>query len=141
MARRVRGLAGGAAGLGMRATARGLEGEAPTGRPWRGAAAEPRRACAASVLCALHVQPRPLEAVDAVRRARKAGASSDGEALQRLERSPAWGGTVLAPQSQLLGGGAVGPRTLAMAPRVVQQLGAVGAPGWGPLCVTDGGKA
>jgi hypothetical protein len=75
-----------------------------------------------------------------VLRDRKAGAISNEEALQRLERSPYWGWTAMDPQSKLLGVVEVGSRTLAMAQRVVPQVTAVLAPGCVPLLLTDGLK-
>ena len=48
--------------------------------------------------------------------------------------------TALDPESQRLLGIDVGPRTLAMAQRVVPQLVQVVAPGCGPLFLTDGLK-
>ena len=70
----------------------------------------------------------------------KAGEISDGEAMKRLERSPYWVWTVIAPKSKLLVVVDVGTRTLAMAQRVVHQLVEVWAPGCVPLFLTDGFK-
>jgi transposase-like protein len=52
----------------------------------------------------------------------KAGATSDDEAIRRLERSPSWVWTAMDPTSKLLVVIAVGSRTLAMAQRVVHQV-------------------
>ena len=54
-------------------------------------------------------------------RAVKNGESSADEALKRLERARPWVGTVIDPESPLLLATASGPRTLAMAQRVVHQ--------------------
>jgi hypothetical protein len=96
---------------------------------------------AAALLCDLHLEPLPLDAFDPARRERKAGAISDEEAMQRLERSPDWGWTVRDPQSTRLVGGDGGRRTLALAPRVVPQVPAGLAPGWVSLFGPDGRKA
>jgi hypothetical protein len=100
----VRVFAGWAAGLGSRATARGVEVDAHTGWQWGGAAAEQLRAFSASFLCARPVEQRPRDALSAGLRARKAGESNDAEARKRRARAPAWVGTALAPPSKLLGG-------------------------------------
>jgi hypothetical protein len=84
------------------------------------------------------VEPLQREELSAVVRDLKAGARSNDEALQRLERSPAWVGTAMAPQSKWRVVVAVGPRTLAMAQRVVPQVTRGWAPGGVPLCLTDG---
>ena len=65
---------------------------------------------------------------------------SEEEALQRLSRSPQWVWTAIDPQSKLLLAITVGPRTRAMAQRVVHQVGQVLASGCVPLFVTDGFK-
>jgi len=70
----------------------------------------------------------------------KAGALSDDEAIQRLERSPYWVWTAMAPESTLLLVIDVGTRTLEMAQRVVHQLAQVLTPGCMPLLLTDGFK-
>jgi len=57
----VRVLAGRAAGLGMRATARGFEVDPNPGLQWLVEAAEQLRACSASCLCAVHVRPLQLD--------------------------------------------------------------------------------
>jgi hypothetical protein len=53
-------------------------------------------------LCDVHVEQLQLDELYAVLRDRKAGASSDEEAIQRLERSPYWVWTAMAPQSKSL---------------------------------------
>ena len=138
MALIVHGLACLAAGLGLRATARGFEVAPHPGLRWLVAAAEQLRAFAASFLCHWHVEQRQLDALDAVRRDLKAGESSDDEALKRLDRAPCWVWTAMAPQSKLRVGVDIGSRPLAMAPRVVPQVTRVLAPPWGPLFWTDG---
>jgi IS1 family transposase len=62
------------------------------------------------------------------------------EAIWRLSRSPQWVWTASDPQSKLLLAITVGPRTQAMAQRVVHQVREVLAPGCIPLFATDGFK-
>ena len=71
-------------------------------------------------------------------RDRKAGAISDDEAIQRLERSPHWVWTAMDPDSKVLLGIEVGTRTLAMAQRVVHHVVQTLVPSCVPLCLTDG---
>ena len=65
---------------------------------------------------------------------------SAAEAIERLSRSPHWVWTAIDPQSKLLLAISVGPRTQAMAQRVVHQVMEVLAPGCLPLFITDGFK-
>jgi IS1 family transposase len=136
----VRVLACLAGGLGIRATARVFEVDPNTVLHWLVEAAEHLRAFSAYCLCDLHVGQLQLDELYAVLRDRKAGAISDDEAMQRLDRSPDWVWTAMDPQSKLLVVVDVGTRTLAMAQRVVHQLVQVLAPDCVPLCVTDGFK-
>jgi hypothetical protein len=134
----VRVLACLAEGLGLRATARGVEVAPTTVLAWLGEAAAQLRTLSAHVLGKGHVNQGPRDALSAVWRAVKAGAISADEAITRLERSPYGVWTAMDPERTLLGGIAVGTRTLAMAQRVVPQ-GVQGlAPGGVPLCLTDG---
>ena len=68
------------------------------------------------------------------------GEISEDNAIKRLERSRHWVWTVIDPESKLLLATEIGPRTLAMAQRVVHQVVQVLAPGCVPLCLTDGLK-
>ena len=136
----VRVLACLAEGLGIRATARVFEVDPTTVLHWLVEAAEQLRAFSAYFLCDLHLEQLQLDEVSAVLRDLQAGKISDDEALQRLERSPSWVWTALDPTSTLLVVVDVGPRTLAMAQRVVHQVTRVLAPGGVPLCLTDGLK-
>jgi hypothetical protein len=111
-----------AEGLGIRATARVFEVAPTTVVHWLVEAAEQLRAFSAYFLCDLHLQQLQLDEVYAVLRARKAGEISDDEAIKRLERSPSWVWTAMDPTSKLLVVVDVGPRTLAMAQRVVHQV-------------------
>jgi IS1 family transposase len=106
----------------MRATARVCAVAPTTVLHWLGEAAEQRRALTRSVLGEVHVQQGPRDAWYAVRSAVKDGKRSADEALHRLSRSPHWVWTASDPPSQRLLAIAVGPRTRAMAQRVVPQV-------------------
>ena len=136
----VRVLACLAEGLGIRATARVFEVDPNTVLHWLVAAAEQLRAFPASFLCDLHVEQLQLDELYVVLRDRKAGAISDDEAMERLERSPYWVWTAMDPKSKLFLVVDVSSRTLAMAQRVVHQVAQRLAPGWVPLFLTDGLK-
>jgi transposase-like protein len=136
----VRVLACLAEGLGIRATARVFEVAPNTVLQWLVEAAEQLRAFSRYFLCEVHVGQLQLDELYVVLRALKAGEIGEDEAIQRLERSPSWVWTAMAPESKLLLGIAVGPRTLAMAQRIVHQVAKVLAPGCVPLCLTDGFK-
>ena len=127
-----------AEGLGIRATGRVFEVEANTVLHWLEEAAEQLRAFSAYFLCDVHVEQLQLDELYAVLRDLKAGAISEDEALERLERSPDWVWTVMDPKSKLLVVVDVGIRTLAMAQRVLHQLVQVLALGCVPLFLTDG---
>jgi IS1 family transposase len=68
------------------------------------------------------------------------GEISAEHAIKRLERSRHWVWTAIDPESKLLFVIDAGPRTLAMAQRVVHQVVEVLAPGCVPLFLTDGLK-
>jgi IS1 family transposase len=136
----VRVLACLAEGLGIRATARVFEVTPTTVLQWLVEAADQLRAFAAYFLCGLHLEQLQLDELYAVLRERKAGESSDEEAMKRLERSPYWVWTAMDATSKLLVVVEVGSRTLAMAQRVVHQVTQVLARDCVPLFVTDGFK-
>ncbi len=136
----VRVLACLAEGLGIRATARVFEVDPKTVLHWLGEAAEQRKAFASYFLCDVHVQQVQLDALYAVLSAVKDGQMREEAALRRLSRSPQWVWTAIDPQSKRLLAITVGPRTQAMAQRVVHQVMEVLVPGCIPLCVTDGFK-
>jgi IS1 family transposase len=129
-----------AEGLGIRATARVFEVDANTVLHWLVEAAEQLRAFSAYFLCDLHLEQLQLDELYAVLRDLKAGAISNEEAIQRLERSPYWVWTAMDPNSKLLLVIDVGTRTLEMAQRVVHRVVQVLAPNCIPLCLTDGLK-
>src|SRR5215471_16427319 len=127
-----------AEGLGIRATARVFGVDANTVLHWLVEAAEQLQAFSAYFLCDMHVEQLQLDEMYAVLRALNAGVISDDEAIERLERSPSWVWTAIAPTSKLLVVVDVGTRTLAMAQRVLHQLVQVLAPDCVPLFLTDG---
>jgi len=129
-----------AEGLGIRATARVFEVDANTVLQWLAEAAEQLRVLSAYFLCQLHLEQLQLDELYTVLRAFKAGAITDDDAIERLERSPSWVWTAMDPTSKLLVVVDVGCRTLAMAQRVVHQVSRVLAPGCVPLFLTDGLK-
>ena len=94
----------------------------------------------ATFLCKVHVQQVQLDELYAVLSAVKDGQMREEEAIRRLSRSPQWVWTAIDPQSKLLLAITVGPRTQAMAQRVVHQVMEVLAPGCLPLFITDGFK-
>ncbi len=130
-----------AEGLGVRATARVFEVDPNTVLQWLGEAAEQRKAFAGYSLCDVHVRQLQLDELSAVLRSVKDGEIGVEQALKRLERSRHWVWTAIEPESQLLLAIALGPRTLAMAQRLMHQVVEVLAPGCVPLFLTDGFKA
>jgi len=136
----VRVLACLAEGLGIRATARGFEVDPNTVLHWLVEAAEQLKAFSSHFLCEVHVQQVQLDELYAVLSAVREGQMREEEAIQRLSRSPQWVWTAIDPQSKLLLAIAVGPRTQAMAQRIVHQIVQVLAPGCVPLFLTDGLK-
>ena len=129
-----------AEGLGLRATARVFEVAPNTVLQWLVEVAEQLKAFTNYWLCNMHVKQLQLDELYAVLRGVKEGESSEDEAIQRLERSPSWVWTAMAPESMLLVGIEVGTRTLEMAQGVVHQVCQHWAPDWVPLFVTDGLK-
>ncbi|HKA56699.1 MAG TPA: hypothetical protein VKJ47_23890 [Candidatus Binatia bacterium] len=108
---------------------------------WLVEAAEQLQVFSRYFLCEMHVQQVQLDELYAVLSAVKDGQMSEEEAIRRLSRSPQWVWTAIDPQSKVLLAILVGPRTPAMAQRVVHQVREVLAPGCIPLFVTDGFKA
>jgi transposase-like protein len=127
-----------AEGVGIRAAARVFEVDPNTVLQWVVEAAEQLQAFSADFFCNVHVNQWQLDELYAVLRELKDGALSEHEAIERLERSPSWVWTAMDPESKLLLVLDVGPRTLAMAQRVVHQVVQVLAPGCVPLFLTDG---
>src|SRR6266436_4198637 len=127
-----------AEGLGIRATARVFEVDPNTVLQWLVEAAEQFKAFSGYCLCDVHVRQLQLDELYAVLRGVKNGEISEDDAIKRLERSRHWVWTVIDPESKLLLATAIGPRTLAMAQRVVHQVTQALAPGCVPLFLTDG---
>src|SRR5262245_53516308 len=136
----VRVLACLAEGLGIRATARVFEVDPNTVLHWLVDATAQLKAFSSYFLCEVHVQQVQLDELYAVLSAVKDGQMREEEAIRRLSRSPQWVWTAIDPQSKLLLAITVGPRTQAMAQRVVHQVMEVLAPGCLPLFITDGFK-
>jgi transposase-like protein/IS1 family transposase len=136
----VRVLACLAEGLGIRATARVFEVDPNTVLHWLVEAAEQLQAFTRYFLCDVHVTQLQLDELYAVIRALKAGAISEDDACEGLEPSRPWVWTAMDPVSKLLLAIEGGPRTLAMAQRVVHQVVGVLAPGCVPAWFSDGFK-
>jgi IS1 family transposase len=134
----VRVLACVAEGLGIRATARVFEMDPNTILQWLVEAAEQLKAFSAYFLCDLHINQWQLDELYAVLRGVKEGEISEKQALKCLERSRHWVWTAIDPESTLLVVIDVGPRTLALAQRVVHQVVQKLAPSCMPLFLTDG---
>jgi hypothetical protein len=118
----VRVLACLAEGLGIRATARVFEVDPNTVLRWLVEAAEQLQAFTSYFLCDVHVKQLQLDELYAVIRALKVGEISAANALERLEPSRPWVWTASDPVSTLLLVIEAGPRTLAMAQRVVHYV-------------------
>lgn len=134
----VRGLACLAEGLGLRGTARVFEVDPNTVVQWLVEAAEQLQAFSRHVMHDVRVRQVQLDERFALRSAVKAGAVSEPEAIERLERSPQWVWVAMDPESKLLLALDGGERTLAMAQRVAHHVAQVLAPECAPLFLTDG---
>src|SRR5215468_7970923 len=130
-----------AEGLGIRGTARVFEVDPNTVLQWLVEAADQLRAFSRHVLHDVRVGQVQLDELFALLSAVKDGAVSAAEAIERLERSPAWVWGAMDPESKLLLVIDVGERTLAMAQRVVHHVAQVLAPDCAPLFLTDGFRA
>jgi transposase-like protein len=106
--------------------------------PWRVEAAEQLKAFSASLLCDMHINQWQLDELYAVLRGVKAGEISAKKVIKRLERPRHWVWTAIDPESKLLLAIELGPRTLAMAQRVVHHVVQTLVPSCVPLCLTDG---
>src|SRR3989441_3157787 len=127
-----------AEGLGIRGTARVFEVDPHTVLQWLVDAAAQLQAFSRHVLHDVRVRQVQLDELFALLSAVKAGAVSQTEALERLERSPQWVWVAMDPESKLVLAIDVGERTLTLAQRVVHQVVQVLAPGCTPLFLTDG---
>jgi IS1 family transposase len=88
----------------------------------------------------VHVTQRQLDELYAILRGVREGQSSEEQALRLLEPARPWVWTAIDPVSKLLLAIEVGPRTVAMAQRVVHQVVGVLAPGCVPAWFSDGFK-
>jgi hypothetical protein len=129
-----------AEGLGMRATARVCEVDPSTVLQWLVEVAEQLQAFTRYCLCDVHIKQLQLDELYAVLRGVKDGEISEANALKRLEPAHLWVWTAIDPVSKLLLVLEVGPRTVAMAQRVVHQVVGVLAPGCAPAWLSDGFK-
>jgi len=127
-----------AEGLGLRGTARVFEIDPNTGLEWVVETAEQLKAFSTYLLHDLHLKQVQLDELYAVLSAVRDGDLSEGEAIERLSRSPHWVWTAIDPQSKLLLSVQGGERTLAMAQAMLHQLAQLVAPGWMPLFISDG---
>jgi len=129
-----------AEGLGIRAVARVFEVDPNTVLQWVVEAADHAATLSRYFLHDVRVTQVQLDELFALLSAVKVGEVSEGEAIQRLSRSPHWVWGAIDPVSKLLLTIDVGERTLAMAQGVVHQVAQVLAPGCVPLFLTDGFK-
>jgi IS1 family transposase/transposase-like protein len=127
-----------AEGLGIRGTARVFEIDPNTVLGWLVETAEQLKAFSTYFLHDLHLTQVQLDELYAVLSAVRDGDLSEGEAIERLSRSPHWVWTAIDPQSKLLLSVQVGERTLAMAQAMLHQLAQLVAPGCMPLFISDG---
>src|SRR6266446_666194 len=129
-----------AEGLGIRAVARVFEVDPNTVLQWLVEAADQAAAFSRYFLHDVRVTQVQLDELFALLSAVKAGEVSEAEAITRLSRSPHWVWTAMDPVTKLLLAIDGGERPLAMAQRVVHQVGQLLAPGCVPLFLTDGFK-
>ena len=129
-----------AEGLGIRAVARVFEVDPNTVLQWLVEVADHATAFSRYFLHDVRVTQVQLDELFALLSAVKAGEVSEAEAITHLSRSPHWVWTAMDPVTKLLLAIDGGERTLAMAQRVVHQVGQLLAPGCVPLFLTDGFK-
>jgi len=129
-----------AEGLGIRAVARVFEVDPNTVLQWLVEVADHATAFSRYFLHDVRVTQVQLDELFALLSAVKAGEVSEAEAITHLSRSPHWVWTAMDSVTKLLLAIDGGERTLAMAQRVVHQVGQLLAPGGVPLFLTDGFK-
>ena len=127
-----------AEGLGIRAVARVFEVDPNTVLHWLVEVADHATAFSRYFLHDVRVTQVQLDELFALLSAVKDGEVSEAEAIQRLSRSPHWVWAAIDPESKVLLALNIGDRTLAMAQRLVHQVGEVLAPDCVPLFLTDG---
>jgi IS1 family transposase len=86
----------------------------------------------------LHVEQVQMDELFALLSAVKKGEISETQDIKRLSRSPHWVWVAMDPVSKLIVAWDVGPRTQAMAQRLVHQVTQILAPECAPLFLTDG---
>jgi IS1 family transposase len=129
-----------AEGLGIRAVARVFAVDPNTVLQWLVEAADQAAAFSQYFLHDMRVSQVQLDELFALVSAVKASQVSEGEAIERLSRSPHWVWGAIDPVTKLLLTIDVGDRTLAMAQSLVHRVWEALAPGCIPLFLTDGFK-
>jgi IS1 family transposase len=127
-----------AEGMGIRAVARVFDTDPNTVLSWLVEAAEHLDAFSRYHLRDVYAEHIQMDALFALLSAVKEGEISEAKAIKRLSRSPHWVWTAMDPVSTLIVAWDVGPRTQAMAQRLVHQVAQVLAPECAPLFLTDG---
>jgi IS1 family transposase len=127
-----------AEGVGIRAVARIFETDPNTVLRWLVEAAEHLEAFSRYHLRDLYAEHIQMDELFALLSAVKEGEITQAQAIKRLSRSPHWVWTAMDPVSKLIVAWDVGPRTQAIAQRLVHQVTQVLAPECAPLFLTDG---
>lgn len=127
-----------AEGVGIRAVARIFETDPNTVLTWLVEAAEHLEAFSRYHLRDIYAEHIQMDELFALLSAVKEGEISEAKAIKRLSRSRHWVWTAMDPVSKLIVAWDVGPRTQAMAQRLVHQVTQVLAPDCAPLFLTDG---
>jgi hypothetical protein len=125
-----------AEGLSIRAVARVFETDPNTVLSWLIEAAEHLEAFSRYYLRDVYAEHIQMDELFALLSAVKEGEISEAKAIKRLSRSPHWVWVAMDPVSKLIVAWDVGPRTQAMAQRLVHQVTQVLAPDCAPLFLT-----
>jgi IS1 family transposase len=127
-----------AEGVGIRAVARIFETDPNSVLRWLVEAAEHLEAFSRYHLRDIYAEHIQMDELFALLSAVKEGEMTEAKAIKRLSRSPYWVWVAMDPVSKLIVAWDVGPRTQAMAQRLVHQVMQVLAPECAPLFLTDG---
>jgi IS1 family transposase len=127
-----------AEGLGIRAVARAFETDPNTVLRWLVEATEHLEAFSRYHLRDVYAEHIQMDGLFALLSAVKEGEMTEAKAIKRLSHCPHWVWTAMDPVSKLIVAWDVGPRTQAMAQRLVHQVRQVLAPQCTPLFLTDG---
>jgi IS1 family transposase/transposase-like protein len=127
-----------AEGVGIRAVARIFETDPNTVLIWLVEAAEHLEAFSHYHLHDVYAEHIQMDELFALLSAVKEGEITEAQAIKRLSRSPHWVWVAMDPVSKLIVAWDVGPRTQAMAQRLVHHVTQVLAPECAPLFLTDG---